>query len=101
MEERKVVRRKYDRAFKVEAIRLVKEEGRQVTEVARDLGINANLIHRWRQKLERDGSEAFPGKGHLKEADEEFRRLRRENADLKEERDILKKVVAIFSRDPR
>jgi len=101
MKAGKVIRRKYDRAFKLEAIRLVKEEGRQVTEVARDLGINTNLIHRWRQKLERDGLGAYPGKGHLKPSDEEFRRLRKENADLKEERDILKKVVAIFSRDPR
>ena len=60
MEEGKVIRRKYDGASKLEAIRLVKDEGRQVTEVARDLGINANLIHHWRQKLERDGLGVFP-----------------------------------------
>lgn len=101
MQEGKIIRRKYDRSFKLEAIRLVEKEGRQVTEVARDLGIGANLIHRWRQKLEREDSEAFPGKGNLKPSDEELRRLRRENADLKEERDILKKVVGIFSKDPR
>ncbi len=101
MKEGKTIRRKYDRSFKLEAIRLVEEEGRQVTEVARDLGIGANLIHRWRRKLEEEGTESFPGKGHLKPSDEELRCLRRENADLKEERDILKKVVAIFSKDPR
>ena len=91
MEDRNVRRKKYDRAFKLEAIRTVKEARRQVTDVARALDINANLIHRWRQRLERDGAEAFPGKCFLKSAEEELRRLRRENADLEEERDILKR----------
>ena len=90
-------RRQYDREFKLEAVRLIREEGRKVSEVARTLGINENQLHRWKKKFIEEGEEAFPGHGNLKSEDEELRRLRRENADLREERDILKKAISIFS----
>ncbi len=90
-------RRRYDRAFKVEAVRLVTEERRKVTEVARELGINANQLHRWKRKLAEEGQLAFPGKGRLTPEQEELRRLRRELVDVTEERDILKKALAVFS----
>ena len=93
-------RRCYDRAFKVEAVRLVTEERRKVTEVARELGINANQLHRWKSTyggLVEEGQLAFPGKGRLTPEQEELRRLRRELADVTEERDILKKAMAVFS----
>ena len=90
-------RRRYDRAFKVEAVRLVTEERRRVTEVARELGVNANQLHRWKRKLTEEGQLAFPGKGHLLPDQEELRRLRRELVDVTEERDILKKAMAVFS----
>lgn len=90
-------RRRYDRAFKVEAVRLVTEERRRVTEVARELGINANQLHRWKRKLVEEGQLAFPGKGRLTPEQEELRRLRRELVDVTEERDILKKAMAVFS----
>jgi len=51
-------------------------------------------------RSELDGEHAFPGKGRLKPQDEELRRLKRENERLRRERDILKKAVAIFSKDP-
>ena len=94
-------RRKYDREFKLEAVRLVTEGGRSVVEVARDLGIHENLLYNWRRKYLDDTAHAFPGKGHLKPADEEMRRLKKELTDVKEERDILKKALAIFSKHPR
>jgi transposase len=90
-------RRRYDRAFKVEAVRLVTEERRKVTEVARELGINPNQLHRWKRMLADEGQLAFPGKGRLTPEQEELRRLRRQLADVTEERDILKKAMAIFS----
>ena len=93
-------RRSYDWAFKVEAVRLVSEERRRVTEVARNLGINPNQLHRWKSAyggLSEEGQLAFPGKGHLLPDQEELRRLRRELADVTEERDILKKALAVFS----
>jgi transposase len=91
-------RRNFDRAFKVEAVRLVTEEKRKVAEVARELDIQANLLHRWKRELSEEGNAAFPGKGHQTPEQEELRRLRRELADVKEERDILKKAISVFSR---
>ena len=96
-----VRRRKYDRDFKIEAVRLVVEGDRSIVEVAHDLGINENLLYNWRRKYLDDVVHSFPGKGHLKPADEEMRLLQKELKDVKEERDILKKALAIFSKHPR
>jgi transposase len=94
-------RRKYDREFKVEAVKLVTGGGRAVAEVARNLGIHENLLYKWREKYTEDISHAFPGKGRLKPAEEELRRMKRELADVTQERDILKKALAIFSKEPK
>jgi transposase len=94
-------RRRFDRAFKVEAVRLVTEQGRRVTEVARNLGINPNQLHRWKRRLSEEGQSAFPGKGQVSPEQEELRRLRRDLADVTEERDILKKALAVFSSRQR
>ena len=93
-------RRKYDNEFKREAIRLVIEEGRKASEVERNLGITTTLLSRWVREMKEDPEYAFPGKGRLKAPDEEIRKLQRENERLRRERDILKKAVAIFSKDP-
>ena len=94
-------RRKYDRQFKLEAVRLVGKEGCKATEVARNLGIHVNLLYLWKKQLAEDPHEAFPGHGNLKASDAEVRRLQRELADVTEERDILKKALAIFSKKRR
>ena len=94
-------RRKYDREFKVEAVKLVTGGGRVVAEVARNLGIHENLLYKWREKYIEDIAHAFPGKGRLKPAEEEVRRMKRELADVTQERDILKKALAIFSKEPK
>lgn len=94
-------RRKYDREFKVEAVKLVTGGGRAVTEVARNLGIHENLLYKWKEKYTEDMAHAFPGKGRLKPAEEEQRRMRRELAAVTQERDILKKALAIFSKEPK
>lgn len=91
-------RRRYDRDFKLEAVRLSYESGRSVAGVARDLGISENVLHVWRAKLKQDGESVFPGKGHQSPEQEELRRLRRQLAEVTEERDILKKALAVFSR---
>ncbi len=90
-------RKRYDRAFKVEAVRLVREEGRSVASVARDLGIGENLLHRWKQQFVQQGDTAFVGPGNLSSEQAELRRLRRQLADVTEERDILKKAISVFS----
>jgi len=92
-------RRKYDKAFKQEAVRLMDEEGLSAHNVERDLGISQGCIARWKRELAADPDHAFPGKGYLKPVEAENRRLRRELARMTRERDILKKAVAIFSED--
>lgn len=94
-------RKKYTREFKVEAVRLLETSGKNGHEIEKDLGIGSGQIYRWRKQLaEEEGKiRAFPGTGNAR--DEELVRLKRENAILREERDILRKAVAIFSRPKR
>ena len=95
------IRRKFDREFKVETVRLITERGMSLAQVARDLDIHENVLRKWKNQYLEDVQNAFPGKGRLKPEEEELRRLKRELADVKEERDILKKAVAIFSKVPK
>jgi transposase len=96
----KRTRRKFGKEFKIEAVKLVTERGMKVTEVSRDLGISKELLYRWKNDYETSGNNSFPGEGKLKPEDEDLRKLRRELANVKEERDILKKAIAIFSKAP-
>ena len=91
-------RRKHSREFKIEAVKQVVEQGRSVSEVAEGLGVNRNMLTRWKSELAAEGAVAFPGNGKANEADEEVRRLRRELATAQQERDILKKAVAFFAK---
>ena len=93
-------RRKYNSEFKTEAVRLVLN-GKSITEVASNLGIHPNILARWRKEYLNDNKHAFPGKGHLKPEDERFRQLEKQLRDVTEERDILKKAMAIFSKQSR
>jgi transposase len=91
-------RKKYERQFKIDAVSMVVNGERTVVSVARDLGVDANLLYRWKQELSSEKSEAFPGKGRLGPQEEELRRLRRELEQAKEDREILKKALAFFSK---
>ena len=91
-------KRKYDRAFKEETVRLITEVGRPVAEVSKELGIHINILYRWVKQIQRDQENALLGKNPQQPESAEMRQLRRELADVKEERDILKKVVNIFSK---
>jgi transposase len=93
-------RRKYDKAFKLEAIRLVLEEGYSARSVERRLGTGTGVVYDWVRAYNADPENAFPGKGKLKPPERELRDLKRELERVKRERDILKKAVAIFSKDP-
>jgi len=94
-------RRRFSKEFKTEAVLMVVEQGRDLYDVAQALEIRPDMLRKWKRKLEQDGSGAFPGSGRLKPEDEELRRLRREVARLRMERDILKKAVAICSDQRR
>ena len=94
-------RRKFDRAFKLETVKLVTEQGRTVPSVAREIGVHDNTVYKWLKDFNADPEYAFPGCGNLKPEDDELRRLKRRNAELEEENAILKKAMAIFTRAPK
>ncbi len=72
-------RRTYTPEFKAEAVRLVTEQGYSVAEAARSLGIHETLLRSWKQAIDKQGGQAFPGHGKLPPFEEEMRRLRAEN----------------------
>lgn len=92
-------RRKYSREFKEQAVRRIIEEDRPVVEVARELGVAPGLLHHWRADyLAVPRSEGAPAP--KESAEEQIKRLRRENERLRQERDFLKKAVGFFSQNP-
>jgi transposase len=94
-------RRQYTAAFKREAVALVAEKGRSCRAVERELGLSEGVVYRWVGAMRKDPVNSFPGHGHLKPHEEAMRKLSRENEVLRRERDILKKAVAIFSKEPK
>ena len=90
-------KRRYNHAFKLQALELVKTSQKSINELERDLGITPGLLHKWKARMKVDGPQAFPGKGRLKEDEELIRRLKREIEVLRQERAVLKKALAIFS----
>jgi transposase len=92
-------RRTFTREFKIAAVKLITEKGRSVSEAAKSLGINTELLRRWKTMLQAEGQVAFPGNGNLPPLEDELRRLKAENVRLKAERDILKKATAFFAKE--
>ena len=93
-------RRTYTSEFRIEAVRLVTEEGYSTRQAAESLGVSQNTLRTWRRRLENEADNAFPGKGKVSSRDEQVRRLQEENRRLRMERDILKKATAFFANDP-
>jgi len=91
-------RRTYTDEFKREAVRLCEERG-NVSAVARDLGIDQSILRDWRRILASGADRPFPGNGNPHDA--ELAELRRENARLREDNEILKKAVGIFTKGPK
>ena len=93
-------RRKYTREFKLSAVKLVNEQGYSVPEAARSLGVDAANVRNWVENLAtksvEDGGVVPSGEGALRA---ELRRLRKENARLLMEREILKKAAAFFAKE--
>jgi transposase len=94
-------RRRFDAQFKHDALRLVQESNRKISDIAKDLGIRPELLYRWKSEQASDPEHAFPGKGHMKPDEEYVRRLERELLQARQERDILKKALAYFSKNER
>ena len=90
-------RRIYDAEFKRDAIRLATNNSYGVSETARRLGINANMLGRWKREAETTPNGALSGNGQVSPEQDELRRLREENKRLRMERDLLKKTVVFFA----
>jgi transposase len=88
--------RQYPSAFKERAVKLAVEAGQSIAQTARDLGVNENTFHTWIGKYHR--AERQEQQVHDEQLYEELKRLRKENARLKAERDILKKAAAYFAQ---
>lgn len=90
----------YPPEFRAEAVRLVRESGKPLTQIAEDLGVAPQSLRNWLLQSEIDAGDR---EGLTTDEQAELRRLRRENRQLKEEREILKKAAAFFARetDPR
>lgn len=96
MSQRK--RRKFEPEFRAEAVRLVVEEGRTINAVAKSLGIYPSTLSDWVKQSQTDRGKGPPGAPTTEEL-EELRRLRKENRELKMEREILKKAAAFFAKE--
>jgi transposase len=94
-------RRPYTAEFKREAVRLVTDQGDAVTEAARNLGLNATMLGRWKREVEQTKNGAFPGNGRVSLDQEELHRLREENRRLRMERDILKKALGFVASESK
>lgn len=92
-------RRIHPREFKIEALKLVTEQGYSFAKAAQSLGVAESLLRRWKQELQQAGGQAFPGHGKLPALEEELRQLREENKRLKMEREFLKKAAAFFAKE--
>jgi transposase len=92
-----MARRKYTREFKVSAVKLVNEQGYAIVEAARSLGVDDRSVRDWVEQFSKEAGLAPTGDGALAA---EVRRLRKENARLLMERDILKKAAAFFAKEP-
>ena len=97
-----IERKQYTEEYKHNAIRLVEEGGRSVPSVAGDLGIKSSLLYRWiaaKKRSQQRGDKAFPGQGRPR--DEELAALKEENQRLRQEREILKKALGLFTPTPK
>ena len=93
-------RKTYTREFKLQALKMMADQGLAVAEVARRLGAEENLLRNWKKAAKEQGQDAFPGQGNPSPTEDELRRLHAEVHRLKAERDLLKKAAAYFASPP-
>jgi transposase len=89
-------RNRFTPEYKREAVELVRRSGSSCRQIARELGLNPNLLSRWVREADAGGAKAFPGGGVAR--DEELARLKRELTKVTRERDFLKDAAAYFAK---
>ena len=93
--------KEYSNEFKIEAVRRVGENGKTAAAVAEELNINKGTFYTWISKFQKHPEKPFPGSGNLRPEEDRLRKLERENIDLKEENEILKKAAAYFAKNQK
>lgn len=94
---KKLQYKQYTNEFKAEAIEMIRSQGYSVPEAAKSLGINPNLLYRWKDKSD----EKLAGKALSLDERSELLKLRKENKELRMEKEILKKASAFFAKEMR
>lgn len=96
-----VKRKKYSKQFKLDTIQLYENGEKSMAQLERELGITDGLLGKWREDLRqiKSSTDVFPGNGNLPDSEARISQLERENAQLRQEKEILKKVLSIYSRD--
>lgn len=93
-------RNSYTREFKLEAVRLLETGDKKATDLARELGVPRNKLYQWREALKaKNKDSAFPGSGRRSGREAELAAVKRENARLKDENEILKKAARYFAKE--
>jgi transposase len=92
-------RRRYSPEYKQEAVQLVQQSDSPVAEIARNLGINENMLRRWIKQAAEPGKRAFPGHGNPR--DQEIARLQKELRQVKKERDFLREAATFFAKESK
>lgn len=90
-------RKKYSEEFKREVLALIRQPGANLAQIARDIGVSANQVYRWRREQDAHGAKAFSGAGVAR--DQEVLALKRELAKVKKERDFLRDAAAFFAKE--
>lgn len=96
-----MARKKYSKEFKMDAIALVQDQGYSVTDAARSLDINDNMLRRWIAELKGGDDKAFRGNGKLTDEQAEIRSLKEKVKRLEMEKDILKKATVFFAKETK
>ena len=96
-----MVKKQYDPAYKMEVCQAVASGTSSVAGMSRETGISENTLHVWMKRYREHGEKSFVGSGHILHENEEMVRLRRENRDLREENEILKKAAAYFAKQQK
>lgn len=95
----KKTRKTYTREFKLEAVKMMTEQGRYAKDVEESLGIGRGMLYRWKSQFAAEGESAFPGNGNISALEAENRELRKALKTAQQERDILKKATAYFAKE--
>lgn len=93
------VNKQYSAEFKLETVKRIERTGESVAKVASDLDIKPTTLHGWIKNYRKGSITPFPGSGKLTAEDERIRKLEKENRELKEENEILKKAASYFAKN--